>query len=286
MRWRLVIAAAATLAMPAQAAVKTGPVGHYVRALAPLAVVSPINLPGLARAYSFRKLKANYAGAAVRLRRTSDNAQTDIGFVGIDLDAGFAAGFCAATTCYVAKWYDQSGNIRDIIQISNTPTDQPQFFAPCINGKACLQVAQATHSLSSASWTPALPVSISRVSSRAGGTGACPTSTNDVTGNRIVDRNPLGYTLAGSAGTIDITVGDASFHAVTGVVNGALSSLSDNGAVTSGNVTGTAAAGGMYLAGPGAGTCTFGEFLAWSGYALTATEVAALTADQRSYWGF
>ena len=36
--------------------------------------------------YGLRRLHSNYTGAAIRVRRSSDNAEQDIGFTGNDLD--------------------------------------------------------------------------------------------------------------------------------------------------------------------------------------------------------
>jgi hypothetical protein len=68
-------------------------------------------------AYSMRKLKTAYAGSAIRVKRPSDNAQTDLacGFTKADADA-FGANL------QVVKWYDQSGNGRDLISQGTNPT--------------------------------------------------------------------------------------------------------------------------------------------------------------------
>ena len=49
--------------------------------------------PNAAATYSFRKLRNSYAGSAIRVRRSSDNAEQDIGFVGKNLDTGSLASF-------------------------------------------------------------------------------------------------------------------------------------------------------------------------------------------------
>ena len=60
---------------------------------------------------SSRKLRAAYAGAAYRVRRASDNAEQDIGFLSSgQIDQAALASFCAGTTGRVVLWYDQSGN--------------------------------------------------------------------------------------------------------------------------------------------------------------------------------
>lgn len=83
--------------------------------------------PNAAFAYSFRKLRAAYAGSAVRIRRSSDNAEQDIGFSGEDFDAASAATFISGGSGYIVTWYDQSGNGLDATQA--TAGDQPIYDA-------------------------------------------------------------------------------------------------------------------------------------------------------------
>ena len=65
-------------------------------------------------AYSFRKLSSTYSGNAVRVRRTSDNAEQDIGFDGNgDLDTSALTTFLGSDDGFITKWYDQAGNNRD-----------------------------------------------------------------------------------------------------------------------------------------------------------------------------
>lgn len=72
--------------------------------------------PGASAAYSVRRLSSTYSGAALRVRRSSDNAEQDIGFVGFDLDTTALSSFVGANNGFVTKWYDQSGNNRDMVQ--------------------------------------------------------------------------------------------------------------------------------------------------------------------------
>jgi hypothetical protein len=78
--------------------------------------------PNASAAYSVRKLKAD-ATNALRVRRSSDNAEQDIGFVGTDLDTESLLTFVGAGNGYVTKRYDQSGNNQDEVQ--ETATLQP-----------------------------------------------------------------------------------------------------------------------------------------------------------------
>lgn len=75
--------------------------------------------------FSLRKLRDAYAGDAIEVRRASDDTTLDIGFVGEDLDTAAIETFCAGTTGYVSKWYDQVGS-NDAVQ--STLTAQPIIY--------------------------------------------------------------------------------------------------------------------------------------------------------------
>lgn len=65
--------------------------------------------PGAAAGYSVRRLSLTYEGAAMQVRRSSDNTTLDIGFVGEDLDTAALLAFAGAGSAFVRTWYDQSG---------------------------------------------------------------------------------------------------------------------------------------------------------------------------------
>lgn len=76
-----------------------------------------------AAAYSLRKLRFLYNGAAIRVRRSSDNTEQDIGFFGNQLDTSSLLTFCGAGNGFVTTWYDQSINGRNLTQ--TTAANQP-----------------------------------------------------------------------------------------------------------------------------------------------------------------
>ena len=78
-----------------------------------------------ARAYSMRKLRTAYAGSAIRVRRSSDSTEQDIGFVSGNLDTAALLTFAGAGSAYVKTWYDQSGNGLDMTQA--TAAAQPRI---------------------------------------------------------------------------------------------------------------------------------------------------------------
>ena len=83
--------------------------------------------PNAAVAYSLRKLRKPYTGAAIRVRRSSDNTEQDINFVGGDLDTSSLLTFCGAGNGFVTTWYDQSGNALNIVRA--VATQQPKIVS-------------------------------------------------------------------------------------------------------------------------------------------------------------
>jgi len=80
---------------------------------------------GASVAFSLRKLRTAYTGNCIRVRRASDNAEQNIGFVGNDLDTASLLTFCAGTNGFVTTWYDQSSNVRNVSQL--TAANQPEI---------------------------------------------------------------------------------------------------------------------------------------------------------------
>jgi hypothetical protein len=83
--------------------------------------------PNASAAYSVRKLRLAYTGSAIRVRRSSDNTETDIGFNGANLDTTALTSFCSGTNGFVTTWYDQSGNGINATQ--TTAANQPQIVS-------------------------------------------------------------------------------------------------------------------------------------------------------------
>jgi len=78
--------------------------------------------PNAAVAYSLRRLRTAYTGAAIRVRRSSDNAEQDIATVynsvtkEYDLDTASLLTFCGAGNGFITTWYDQSTNANNSTQ--------------------------------------------------------------------------------------------------------------------------------------------------------------------------
>ena len=82
---------------------------------------------GAAVAYSAaRRLSSSYTGALIRVRRSSDNTEQDIGYDGGNiLDTSALSAFVGVNSAYVTTLYDQSGNAKNAVQ--STATYQPRI---------------------------------------------------------------------------------------------------------------------------------------------------------------
>lgn len=242
-------------------------------------------------AYSFRKLKSTYAGPAIRIRRASDNAETDIaflgctGFTGCPWDEAAAAAHCAATPCFGRTWYDQVGSL-DMIQA--TAGNQPQLIFNCNGTLPCFRTTTSTQNLSSVgNATPATGVvSFGVVANRSAGTaGFCAWLRQNGLNNRLATNNLANsWTLSGPATSVLAAASDAGWHSVQGVINGASSSHTVDGVNTLGTVTGNTTAGPAQISGGAAVTCDFAESIVWDNYIHTTGDKAFLRSNQQSFW--
>ena len=92
-------------------------------------------IPSISAAYGMRRLLSSYTGALVRLRRASDNAESDFGYTSTgDLDTAAIATWLTATTGYRVTWYDQSGGEKNLTQ--STAANQPLYVASGQNSRS------------------------------------------------------------------------------------------------------------------------------------------------------
>lgn len=112
--------------------------------------------PNAAAAYSLRKLRSAYTGSAIRVRRSSDNTEQDIGFTALGaLDTSSLTSFCGSGDGFVTTWYDQSGNGRNATQ--STAAYQPKIVSSgsviLENGKPTIQFDGINDILTSSLWS-------------------------------------------------------------------------------------------------------------------------------------
>lgn len=75
---------------------------------------------------SRRLLLTAYEGSCMRVRRSSDSAEQDIGFSDGDIDQASLESFCGSGDGFVVTWYDQVGSV-DITQ--STASQQPKIVS-------------------------------------------------------------------------------------------------------------------------------------------------------------
>jgi hypothetical protein len=103
---------------------------------------------GSSAAYSAaRRLSSTYTGALIRVRRSSDNTEQDIGYDGSNvLDESALTTFVGAGNGFVTTWYDQSGNGRN--QSQSTAANQPRIVNSGVidklNSKPCIRFTDAS----------------------------------------------------------------------------------------------------------------------------------------------
>jgi hypothetical protein len=86
-----------------------------------------ISTSNLLASYSLRKTNSIYSGPLIRVRRSTDNNETDIGVDTFNmLDINQLIEFASGGNVFIKTWYDQSGNSKHISQ--NTAGNQPQII--------------------------------------------------------------------------------------------------------------------------------------------------------------
>jgi len=84
--------------------------------------------PNAEAAYSLRALNSAYTSSAIRVRRSSDNAERDIGLLyDGSLDTSSLLSFVGAGDGFVTIWYDQSGEGNDAAQ--GSASKQPKIVS-------------------------------------------------------------------------------------------------------------------------------------------------------------
>ncbi len=96
--------------------------------------------PNAKAAYSLRKLSSTYTGDCIRVRRSSDNAEQDIGFVNDELNTNALTSFVGSNNGYVTTWYNQTGTgnpLNNIFAI-NQPTIVNSGVVETVNGRPAI----------------------------------------------------------------------------------------------------------------------------------------------------
>lgn len=137
--------------------------------------------------YSLRKVIAGYGGYAIQVKRVSDNALLNVGFVNNELDKALIIAFIGSGSGVVSIWYDQSGLGRNMTS----------YGTPFIVWNGDFQVANGK---------PAVyynGTSAHRLQNRADSSGLSIMTTWSATNSRTDGR------IVEASGTIDVAIADS-----------------------------------------------------------------------------
>ncbi len=240
--------------------------------------------------------QATAGSNTVRLRRTSDDAQSDFatnsltGGLSISAINTFAGG---SSALYVVTLYDQVG-ATNLTQASTT--DQPLFITngagagsslPVIRGSSTFTWLQAANPAAQSQ-----PFTFSWMAKR---TGDFTTQADMVEWNAVETgfQNVADtvFLIRPAAATVTAVASDTTWHAVQSVYNGANTDMNVDGVVDIGALGSTAGinAGGNILLGAGSGPFAalrgdYVEFGLWA-TAFSSAQSDSMSANQHSYWG-
>jgi hypothetical protein len=246
-------------------------------------------LPAITAAYSLRRLLTSYAGNACQVRRASDNATLDIGFIGEDLDTATLSTFLAATAGFITTKYDH-GSGFDLTMA--TAANQPGIViaeATMANRPAISYVgANSTRLARSGTPTVAQPASMFLVAEKTGNLAASHHVFNGSAGSSLVFFPAPGGVAGGNFGaTQSGPAADNVAHCI-GVVTGATGPLAIDGVITNPGSFGAGSGTGMRF---GSNTGGVGSF--FTGFAVEGivspslwsnADIGTLQANQRAYW--
>lgn len=243
------------------------------------------------RCYNAAKASASQA---IRIRRASDNTESDIGLTAAcALDVATATTFCAATSCFVTKVYDQSGNGKDVSQA--TQANQPALLFNCQGSLPCLNPTGTNMFLSGTlAAGVSQPVTLVNMVRRVNG----PTNGGDIftffsagglgiiSGFRNVANTIISYDSTGN--TIrTATASDAALHVNQHIFNGASSAIKVDATKTTVSLGAAAADTAIGLLSRAAGGVGFDGYWGESGMwpaLFTTGQLTSMCSNVHTYW--
>lgn len=100
-------------------------INSYNFKVSPTYVLDQVSKSNLAGAWSSRRLIGAYTGPADQVRRSSDNALADVGFLDENYNTSDLSAHVGGNSGFVRTRYDQSGNGRNLVQTSDS--EQPRI---------------------------------------------------------------------------------------------------------------------------------------------------------------
>lgn len=246
--------------------------------------------------YGFRGYQQAYTGRAANICLPSDTACIDMRIANgnIVFTPIFGTPCSATVICTVKTLYDQTqggncGGSCDITQA--TIASRPTVQVSCIGTLPCMKFnfASLQQLLAAGTLTQAQSYTVSSVAERSSNFTSTQAIFGDNTSLSFIGFSNAANTLRMRCGTtpdVTATAIDGTFHAIQSICGGSSSSIYIDGTST----TGSAATGSFsgapsvsYNAGAVGGYVQ--EVGIW-GSAFNSTQLTAVNANQRAYWGF
>lgn len=249
------------------------------------------------RAYSLRRLSANFTGSLIRVRRSSDNVEQDIGFnLANVLDTTALLAFVGANNGFIVKWYDQVTGTASATQA--TAASQPRIVSAgvleTLNSLPTVNVIANTGLLDFPGPSGTVAWGISAVVKRNAaaannyflGSGPGNTSTIKIdTGDKYstYDGTTTGTgvdSFASAASNLSVISATRVSGSVVPYLNGSAKTAFNGGTASmTMNAVGYAASVGFNAAGQ------ISEVIWWGADLTSGSTLTTVMANQKSYWG-
>ncbi len=237
---------------------------------------------------------------AITVRRASDNTTQDIVILNTgSLDVASLTTFINATTGFVTKWFDQTGNGFDVVQA--TSGSQPQILAggfgavtgPAMSFDGAAQYLAASFSNTTGPTTSSAVV-LCTDSSSAPHFDEDYLSTYDGTKYTIASFNGASFGGGGAstqiASNAGVYIGQATtvstWYAINGTYDTPSTTITVNGSVTSGTSSGNGDTGATITVGnlQTGGNRFFPGYMTEAGIGAFTGSNASLNSNQRAFW--
>lgn len=239
-------------------------------------------------AYSLRKLRTAYTGDCLVIRRESNNDTLAIGWAGNYMDTTAIANFCSGTTCRVRRWYDQSGNNRDLVQTTNA--SQPIIYqsgAILVRGtKKTIRGSSSTMFVNFTRNQPHTQTYVGTVNLNTFASDAT-NANNSASFVNAASQIRIGGLSSNSFVGYTVNVNPANYSLITGLWNGASSRLDINTSTNNTGTVGTDNANGLRIMSSGIGVSGFNngdiqETIIWT--SNNTADWANIQADINSFY--
>lgn len=193
--------------------------------------------PGAEMALSTRQISST-ATLCLQVRRDSDNALLDIGFVNSEIDTAALNAFCTGTDCFVRTWYDQTGNGRNWSQVVSP--FQPKIYdsvtgIETYKGKPSIYfVPSAGHSMTTGTFSPSFFVQPNTIFSVFAMAGTTSVYDGGIQRNAIISTAGRLQVFGGVQSCNATNSGAGNHYAIGALYNGSSSKAYVNGNLCNG----------------------------------------------------